>query len=263
MTETRVQSPSDTPVKFELMEADDYSRYLLHSRGEIEFLLRAIIKSADLITAYFNQGSDFVLTALLAIDDEGIVLDYGASTAMNRKALSAGKLILIATHDRVKIQFSVPWVKEVRHEGRPAFRAPMPAQILRLQRREYYRLTAPVARPLKCTLVLVLPGGERRTVEAQVVDISGGGIAVMAPPSGFEFAIDQEFESCALDLPDAGLIRARLKVRNVFEVVLRNGARVKRSGCQFMNLPGTMINKIERYIMNMERERKARGAGHT
>jgi len=24
-----------------------------------------------------------------------------------------------------------------------------------------------------------------------------------------------------------------------------------------------MINKIERYIMNMERERKARGAGHT
>ncbi|MCK7498327.1 MAG: flagellar brake protein [Comamonadaceae bacterium] len=46
-----------------------------------------MIKSADLITAYFNQGSDFVLTALLAIDDEGIVLDYGASAEMNRKAL--------------------------------------------------------------------------------------------------------------------------------------------------------------------------------
>ena len=263
MTETRVQSPSDTPVKFELMEADDYSRYLLHSQSEIRFLLRALIQSGDLITAYFNQASDFLLTALLAIDDDGIVLDFGASREMNGKALSAVKLILIATHDKVKIQFSVPWVREIRHEGRPAFRAPMPEQVLRLQRREYYRLTAPVAQPLKCALVQMLPNGERRAVEAQVVDISGGGIAVIAPPSGFEFAVDLEFETCELDLPDAGLIRAKLKVRNVFEVTLRNGTRVRRSGCQFMNLPGNMISKIERYIMKIERERKARGAGST
>ncbi|MCK7498325.1 MAG: hypothetical protein MZW92_52585 [Comamonadaceae bacterium] len=38
-----------------------------------------------------------------------------------------------------------------------------------------------------------------------MVDISGGGIASDGRrPAGFEFAIDQEFESCELDLPDAG-----------------------------------------------------------
>lgn len=126
MTETRVQHPSDTPVKIELMEADSYKSYLLHSATEIQFVLRGLIKSADLITAYFDDGNDFLLTAVLAVDDDGIVLDYGASDEMNRKALAASKLSLIATHDRVKVQFSVSGVVEIVHEGRPAFRAPLP-----------------------------------------------------------------------------------------------------------------------------------------
>lgn len=260
MTETRTQSPSDTPVKFELMDADDLGRYQLHSPTEIQFLLRAIAKSGDLITAYFNSGNDFLLTALLEVDDHGMVLDYGASAAMNRKALAASRLILITTHDRVKIQFAIPELKQITHNGRPAFAAPLPAKLLRLQRRDYFRLTAPVAQPLKCTLTLIAEDGERRRIEAQVLDISGGGIAVMSPPSGFEFAVDQEFESCELELPDLGAIRAGLCVRNVFEVTLRNGARVRRSGCQFLNLAPTMLNRIERYIMRIERERKARGA---
>jgi len=261
MTETRVQRPSDTPVKIELMEADSYKSYLLHSATEIQFVLRALTKSADLITAYFNEGNDFLLTALLAVDDADIVLDYGASEEMNRKALIARKLGLIATHERVKVQFSVSGVEQTVHEGRPAFRAPLPDKLLRLQRREYYRLTAPVAHPLKCELTLLQEDGERRKVEAQVVDISGGGIAVMTAPSGFEFSVGQHFESCALELPDIGTVRAELQVRNVSDITLRNGSRIKRYGCQFMNLSGPMVTMVERYIMRVERERKARGVG--
>ena len=261
MPETRVQPPAETPLRFELMEADDYSRYLLDTRLEIRFFLRAILKAGDLITVYFNEGNDFLLTALLAVDDTGIVLDEGADAEMNRRALSASKLIFITTHDKVKIQFSVAWVTEVSHEGRPAFRVPLPEKLLRLQRREYYRLTAPLAQPLKCLLTKEQKDGTCLTLEAQLVDISGGGIAVVTPPAGFEFAVDQDFDSCQLELPDIGVICAGLRVRNVFEVTLRNAVRVKRCGCQFMNLPGPMLTLIERYIMKVERERKARAAG--
>jgi c-di-GMP-binding flagellar brake protein YcgR len=261
MSETRVHSPSDTPVQFELMEADRYKSYLLHSATEIQFVLRDLTRATDLITAYFNGGDDFLLTALLAVDDKGIVLDYGASDETNRKALAARKMILIATHDRVKIQFAVSGVVETQHEGRPAFRAPLPQKLLRLQRREYYRLMAPVAYPLKCELTLLQEDGTPRNIEAQVVDISGGGIAVMTAPSGFKFSVGQHFESCTLELPDIGTIRAELRVCNLFDVTLRNGSRSKRCGCQFMNLSAAMVTMVERYIMKVERERKARGAG--
>lgn len=261
MSETRVQSPSGPPVQFELMDADSYKSYLLHSATEIQFVLRSLSKSTDLITAYFNEGNDFLLTTLIDVDEAGIVLDYGASDEMNRKALAARKMILVATHDRVKIQFAIPGVEETEHEGRPAFRAPLPQKLLRLQRREYYRLMAPVANPLKCQLTLQQEDGSTREVEAQVVDISGGGIAVMTAPSGFEFSVGQHFKSCTLELPDIGSIRAELRVCNLFDVTLRNGTRSKRCGCQFLNLSGAMVTMVERYIMKVERERKARGVG--
>jgi len=34
-----------------------------------------------------------------------------------------------------------------------------------------------------------------------------------------------------------------------------------RSGCQFIDLPGAMVNLIQRYIFKVERERKARAQG--
>jgi c-di-GMP-binding flagellar brake protein YcgR len=261
MSETRLQSPSESAAQLELLESDSYKNYLLHSATEIQFVLRSLNKATDLITAYFNEGNDFLLTTLLDVDDAGIVLDYGASDEMNRKALAARKLILVATHDRVKIQFAVPGVEETEHEGRPAFRAPLPQKLLRLQRREYYRLMAPVANPLKCELTLRQEDGTTVTVEAQVLDISGGGIAVMTAPSGFEFSVGQHFKSCTLELPEIGTIHAGLRVCNLFDVTLRNGTRSKRCGCQFLNLSGAMVTMVERYIMKVERERKARGVG--
>jgi c-di-GMP-binding flagellar brake protein YcgR len=260
MTETRTQASADQPVKFELMATDEDSRFQLRSRSEIQFLLQSMVKSGDLITAFFNQGTEFLLTALLRVDEASVVLDYGASAEMNRKVCLADKLILIATHDKVKVQFALPYVKPATHNGRPAFEAPLPERVLRLQRRDYFRLTAPVAQPLKCKLAMTQEGATYRMIEAQVMDISGGGIAIMSPPSGFDFVVDQFFESCEVDLPEVGLVRAGLRVRNVFELTLRNGSKVRRSGCQFVNLPGNMLSRIERYIMKVERERKVRGA---
>ncbi len=260
MTETRVQSPADTPIKFELMEANDYRDYLLYNPTEIQFVLRGLIRSGDLITAYFDEGNDFLLTALLEVDEDGLTLDYGASEEMNRKALGAPRLTLIGTHDKVKIQFSLPGVEETTFKDKPAFRGPLPEKLLRLQRREYYRLTAPIARPLKCLLTVEQEGREAK-IETQVVDISGGGVAVMTAPTGIDLSVDQQFDCCQIDLPDVGTVVAGLRVRSVFEVTLRNGTQVKRCGCQFVDLPRSMVSLVERYIMKMERERKARGVG--
>jgi c-di-GMP-binding flagellar brake protein YcgR len=65
---------------------------------------------------------------------------------------------------------------------------------------------------------------------------------------------------CSSDL-EVGVVITTLEVRNVFEITLRNGTRVTRAGCQFANLAGPMLTLIQRYIIKVERERKARESG--
>lgn len=250
-------------IRFELMQADDYGKYLLHSKKEIAFILRAMCDRGSLITVYFNQGNDFLLTTLLSVSADGsaMLLDPGSDAEMNRKALASEKLTFIATHDKVKIQFIVRRLARAEYQGREAFRAATPEELLRLQRREFYRLTAPIAHPLRCAIPVRLADGSETVVDTTVIDISGGGLAVMAPPEGIEFETDHLFEHCRIELPEVGTITATLRVRSVFEFTLRSGTRSKRAGCQFIDLPGPMTTLIQRYIIRVERERKARETG--
>lgn len=252
---------SKAPSPEAFLEPADYTKYLLHSKSEILFVLRALHADSDRITVYFNEGKDFLLTTLIAVDDGGVTIDYGSSGEMNRRALTAEKLFCVASHDRVRVQFLLRGVARVDFQGSPAFRAALPETVLRLQRREYYRLTTPVARPLKCQIPIPQADGKTVTVEVNVLDISGGGLAMMAPPEGVKVEPDTEFANCRVELPEVGVLVAKLQVRNSFEVTLRNGSRITRMGCQFMNLPGPMLTLVQRYIIKVERERKARETG--
>jgi c-di-GMP-binding flagellar brake protein YcgR len=161
--------------------------------------------------------------------------------------------------DRIRIQFTLTGLREVIDDERPAFAAALPDALLRLQRREYYRLTMPLTQPIKCRIPI--SGGEHHYVETNLIDISGGGLAVMAPPEGVDFTAGMEFPNCRVDLPEVGTVVTTLQVRSVFDMTLRNGSIAKRAGCQFVNLPGPMLTLIQRYIIRVERERKARETG--
>lgn len=261
MNEPQTAPPAHPQSAPELLEPSDYSQFLLSARNEILFVLRALQAETARITIYFNEGRDFLLTTLVAIEEDAIVLDYGSDAAMNRKALEADKLFCATQLEKVKIQFILRGMTAVSYEGRPAFRAIFPETVLRLQRREFYRLTVPVARPLRCILPYQTADGSRAQLEVKVMDISGGGLAIMSPPEGIGFHSDAEFPNCRLELPEVGIIVATLKVCNVFEITLRNGSNVKRAGCQFKAMPGSMLTLVQRYIIKVERERKARETG--
>lgn len=250
----------ETPLKFELMQADDYGKYLLRARLEIMFLLRELMRRKSLITVYFNEGNDYLLTAVLGVDEQGMVLDYGANEDMNQKALASNRLIFIASHDRVKVQFSASRLELVQLDGRPAFRTALPDTLLRLQRREYYRLVTPGSRPIKC-VIPVLDNHGQHPVEASVLDISAGGIAIVAPPDGLPFKPLTRYDNCQITLPDVGTIVTTLEVRNIFDITLKNGTRVKRAGCQFTHLDPLATKLIQRFIIRAERDMRANQSG--
>lgn len=253
---------SDTPPEMrnkpvELLEPADYGEYLLRNRTEMLQVLRQLLDRGSQITIFFNDGADLVLTTLLAVRDDALIFDLGASTEANRRALDAARLFCVTTLDKVRVQFILRGLKPITHDGRPAFRAVLPESVLRLQRREYFRLTMPLTRRLTCQI----PLQSGRNIEVDIVDLSGGGLSVVTPPDSAQFGPEMEFSGCRIELPEVGSITATIKVLAIFEITLRNGTHVKRAGCQFVRLPGTMANLIQRYIIKTERERKARESG--
>lgn len=251
------------PKPDSLLEPSDYHQYLLHHQSEIAFVLKDLIQDRAQITIFFNEGKDLLLTALLSYDDQGLIFDYGASEEINRKIQQAEKLFCVASLNKVKVQFILRSnLQQIDYQGRPAFRGPYPETLLRLQRREYYRLTMPVTRPLKCVIPITdQQTGATTSAEVNVVDLSGGGVAVVAPPEGMVLEPGQEFPGCQIELPEIDTITVTLRVKSLFEVTLRSGTVIKRSGCEFVNLPGPLLTRIQRYIIREERERKARESG--
>lgn len=257
-------APLEALNHFEVEQDGDYSKYLLYSKAEILFVLRALLQKGAMITVYFDGGNAFLLTSLTQISDDGntLLFDFGSDQEMNQRALKATKLIFTTTLDKVKIQFSLKGLAQATFQGRPAFSGKPPETLLRLQRREYYRLSTPIANPIKCTINSLVDNGTKRPVEATILDISGGGIGLMVPLTmGEIFPMGTMLRDCSFTLPEEGVLNTTLCVRNAFSVTTKTGTQYLRVGCEYVDLPGTRLTMIQRYITRIERERKARLSG--
>lgn len=265
MSEPEVQAnPEQSAPRFELEQADDYSKYLLYSRSEVLAVLRTLIQKGALITVHFDHGQSFLLTSMIALtpDNNAFILDLGSNAEMNRKALLAGKLIFTTVLDKVKVQFSLNQLSLTQSQNRPAFLGEIPENLLRLQRREYFRLATPIASPINLAATTRRADGSALSIEIPLLDISGGGVGLMASPDLAESLERGDLlTDSKIDLPEEGLLIATLCVRNMFDVTTRSGSRYVRAGCEFVELPSPRLSMVQRYITRVERERKARLSG--
>ena len=267
MAETDVLADTEqSPPLFELEQSDAYSQYLLYSKSEILAVLRSMIQKGAMITVYFDQGRSFLLTSIikLSADNNEFILDLGSDNEMNRRALLAKKLIFTAMIDKVKIQFSLSKLVQTQSDGRPAFLGKVPEKLLRLQRREFFRLSTPIANPLKLHTTLRRADGSAMQIEFPLLDISGGGAGLTVSLEQAQlFQKGDMLNDSKLMLPDEGLLISTLCVRNLFDVTTRSGSHFVRVGCEFTNLPPARLTLVQRYITRIERERKARLTGLT
>ncbi|PWT76718.1 MAG: flagellar brake protein [Proteobacteria bacterium] len=235
---------------------DDDGKYRIGSRVEIAFILRAMMKSGALVTAYFASGKDFVVTALLDVDAEegALIFDSGSNAQLNERLLRSQRVSIVSSQDGVKVQFDLPSIEATSFEGRLAFRALFPPSLLKLQRREYYRLPTPILNPLKCQL----PAQSGGVVETTIGDISLGGVSLIGQPAGVRLEPGESFAGCRIVLPDVGTLNIGLLVRNSFQMTLKNGSVTQRTGCAFIDLPANQEAMIQRYIIKLERDRRAK-----
>lgn len=244
-------------------ELDNWHDYRVVSRREILALLRQIGEKNQLVRMLINGEADVCVTSILDVDpdEDVIVLDRSIDRDQHRRVLAAPRLSCETSLDKIRILFKAENPREIEYDGSVAVAADIPESLVRLQRREFYRMPMPVTNPVK--LVLPLPdelGGGTTTLP--LADISCGGIAFMDNKLVLgEVAIGTTFEGCRLDLPDVGPVVTGLEIRNTQEVTLLNNKTARRFGCMFTGISRGNLANVQKYITKLERERNARLAG--
>ena len=229
-------------------------RFLVHDRFEILSILRRLQLKHEPVTLNID-GAGFTLTILLAVNPEfeELVFDCGNDPAANRGLMQAERITLVANIDGIKVQFSARSLDATIFEGRPALRMRLPDIVLRLQRRDFYRIPA----SLPCEIALDC-AGKVHVFEMRVADLSLGGVALVTDKAFAKFEVGQLLQNCHIGLGSLGTLALDLEVKNMSESKTRTGLHQVRIGCEFSDLSRITETMVSRFIGQKEREQKSR-----
>ncbi|PXX43583.1 MULTISPECIES: flagellar brake protein [Aquitalea] len=234
----------------------DLTRYILATPVEVVHHLTSIAKSGHMVTVFSNKGKTFILTRFLEVDArQGVLLlDWGADPATNEQLLNSERNVFVCSPDGVKTQFVTGAARKVVLDSGPAFEVDLPEQVIKLQRREFFRIQTPVSNPVSCHIA-DYPG---RPLDLVLFDISLGGCSLWLPaPHAPGFELGQKYQNCSLELKPLGSLRVGIEIRHRLTTQLRNGNEAVRAGCAFLNMTPSSETLVQRYVGQLERERRA------
>ena len=232
-------------------------RFAVQSRTEILFLLRAIQQRKLLVNLDLPGSRQIVVTSVIAVNQANntLILDVARGDALNHELLSGKGAEFITQLDGVSISFATGPVSLCDYEKLPALCIALPQSLIRLQRREHFRVPLPIARPIKC-IVPSTSQEDPEPIHAHIVDIGCGGVAIAESGGRLGPETGRILPNCRLLLPDTDVITSSLEVRNSAQIRLPNGAFQTRLGCKFLDLPNDMAATLQRFVMDIERARR-------
>ncbi len=243
----------DSHLKIEILSSTEDAKHRITTAKEIEFLLRNIAAKHARVALYYAEAGCFYFTVLLGVSERGLWVEQSPKNEVNAAILSGANLTFVSSHMRVKVQFETQHpVAEEQYDGKAAFLLPLPGSLLRLQRREYFRLPTPDINPLKC-IIPVAGHPHPKLNEITIMDISVGGAALTCAEDDTELIPGETYSDCRIDLPDFGTISGTLVVRNWAILTSANGKNYKRAGCELQNMDNPSIALLNRYIIHMQR----------
>jgi len=257
MTDT-AESGRLEPVRY-----DEEDKYLLRNPREIRQVLDALAEKRVLLTAHAAPRNHSFPSSVIGIaeDEELIYIDGSINETINRSVIEAHHVTCVSQLDRIHIQFRITGLERTEVDGQIAFVAALPEQLLRLQRRDHYRLQVPLTQTMTCEIPLLRAEGRAEYTPLRVLDISGGGLALAVPGDHPDFRPFREYAACRLHLPEGDTLELRMMFKNLFRQMNQNGTESWRAGCQFTELPRGADVQIQRYSFRMERLRSARERG--
>ncbi len=244
-------------------DTKDDSPFRVHSRREIVSLLQSMMERNQLLSLLIKGGSESIITSILDIDDDedSLVIDAAPSASLNDSILHSNRIGFEALYNNIRITFNVDQARECDFQGRPALKITIPESLIRLQRREYFRIATPIAKPLRVTFRVTKEDGTFTSIVTMMNNISAGGVGITDEKKVLDTTPGRIYEDCSLEMTDNTVVTVKLQVRDCKETKLASGKTVNRFGCEFVDLPRAVLAAIQRFITKLEREQNAKASG--
>jgi flagellar brake protein len=232
---------------------EEEKRFLVDSRFEIAHILQNAVDRALRVTAHYSP-TGFVMTSFVAVepDLDRLVFELPPEPGQAVRLTSSGAITFMTNQDGIRIKFYAEGAWETTHEGRPALVSRLPQALVRLQRREYFRVICPMESPPTCVIPFATQGPAQKA-ETVVIDLSLGGILLRNSRPELNLKVGDVHKDCIVSLPEVGSFTTAIEVCTAHEVTLKNGTVTFRSGCRFVDPPSAGLTKVQLYTMMLER----------
>lgn len=226
-------------------------RFFLMGRMEILNVLNDLIHHREPVTVFFNGGNDSMLTMLLDARSDELVFDLSGDARNNNALAKASTCVFVAAPGGIRVQFSGEQIHRVSWGETEAFRIPLPDRVIRLQRRECYRNVLPLIKGLKAQLF-----DEHGAILADWVlhNLSVGGFGVNVT-GACRLKTGDQIARVNIMLPSRKPLECAAQIRHITQLD-KTGQGKSRVGVAFVDLAHGMEVSIQRYIIQIEYERR-------
>lgn len=238
-------------LQVERFHDDEDREFRIPSKREMLSILQRIAKQGTRVALHYDEHQNFILTTLLGADENGMWLEVGPFPPENERLLLSEQFTFVSVHQNVKVQFVAHHVENALYENTKAFYLELPDYLLRIQRRDFFRLSIPAGAPIKCIIPAMM-------CEVPVLDISCGGIGLQCGENDTKLVPGKTFEDCQIPLPDIGTVKVTIEVKSNIKFTARNSVVQTRAGCQFINLSNQMEQLLHRYTTRLQAEAAAK-----
>lgn len=254
---TAIAPEEQVALKIENFHNDEDMEFRISSQRGMLSILQGMAAQGTRVALYYGKNQKLILTTLLGVNERGMWLDVSPFPQENTQLLLSDEITFVGAFQNVKIQFTGRNIENDWPGNNEAFYMELPDYLLRIQRREFFRSAIPSSPPIKCIIPVQQGSSGDPVIKRAIplVDISGGGIALLCGEHEETLLPEKIFPDCQIAIPDVGILTATIEVRNRMNFTTPDKVIHKRVGCRFINLNEQMDKLLQRYISRLQSER--------
>lgn len=229
---------------------ENLEKYQVHSTLEMGRIFNGLMQSNQRFRMTFPGKQEAVTVSILNVDAKGreMFLELPADPVQRGIILKSNLIGFESQLDKITISFTLSQVFADMFQGASVMRVPFPDRLTRLQRRESFRISTANSTIRIPTNASVFTG--------EVRNLSFSGLNIVDKTLKFDSTIGKVYPNCKLQLQGVEPLTVTIEIRNSFDVALADKSRQRRIGCMFVELPKAVEALIQRYITQLERQRR-------
>lgn len=206
-----------------------------------------------------SWASSQFISKILDASPDALIIDLGSQEQENRAALRAENISVTAETQGAKVEFVLPRLEPSVFQGLPAFTSSLPTNLWFIQRREYFRISAPLHPAYFCKAKMP----NKKEIRFRLFDLSLGGMgALLDTPKPDGLVEGMRFSQIELDMGGFGRFWFDAQLIAISERKVVDGKNetitTPRLSFRFLNVGPAAERELQRIIFSLEREARER-----